>query len=65
MRIGPTSFGGFSRQPLVVVQGPRGVEQMTLRKAEQLRKGGGGDEPEGPLSKILRLIQETLASFGF
>lgn len=56
MRLGPTSFGGFSRQPLVVVQTPRGVKQMTLKDAEKNRRGGG-EEPEDPLEQILKWIK--------
>ena len=62
MRLGPISFGsGFTplRSPLVVVEDSHGRQRtMTLREAK--RQGGGGDEPEDPLSKFFKWAWEKL-----
>jgi hypothetical protein len=74
MRIGFTPFGGpkqhtpfgGSREPLVVVEDRHGVQRtMTLSNAGKLRNGGGGDEPEGPIDKIIRLVQEFFSNLSF
>ena len=46
------------------MQTPRGVQQMTLREAEKHRRGGG-EEPEDPLSRLVKWVEEKLSNFRF